>query len=571
VIRVSQRLLTALEQSLGRGWFSYRELAEMLGGPEEALYTLLEGFALGLYRIRGEDTFEVREEGLRLYESWALAGKPAVDPWLDSRVYTMLIAAKAAGGVPEEWAHILADRGLIEEGGAPSGAAEQVLALVPRLERGLVVTKSMARALVKAPEGPARNEEYGRFLPVYEAMGLVVGTVPLNPYYSLTLPGRLLRRAFARLNLDAPWPSVVNPGILSSLERAEAGEELTPEEKTLLGTLGYLKATGALDYPGRLVLEALRALKGARLRPPMALAAAEERLLKAIAETWRDKEEKRPNILVNKEWIARKHAELYGEEPDPREMGLDLLHLESMGLVEEASEEEKVVYRLTAYGEEMLDVPGLGQGSPVPAVKALTYPYALLSPAIEWVEKGVEHGTLGVGGPTKKGVALARLSRAPRLPLVTRPEAAALQRIPDEKSVRRSVLEEAIAAEHGDPEKALSRLEARGLIETLPDGRIRLTPAGRLVKIALLGAPLGIATPVHPVLVRVLRAVVELGLEDPAEIVNRTGLTLGSVKDALVLARSAKLLGKGGGLTAAGRALLEAADLLAGRPWERTL
>ncbi len=564
MIRVSQRLLRALEESLDRGWFRYEDLAKTLGGREEALYTLLEGFALGLYNTRGEDTFEIRREGLRLLEAWRMAGKPSVDPWLDSRVYTMLVSAVAAGGVPKEWIPILADRGLVDGEGTPTSVASELLSLVEVLERGLVVTKSMARALVKAPEGPAEAGLYGRFLPVYEAMGLVVGTVPLNPYYSLTLPGRLLRKALAKANLDAPWPSVVNPWILRALEKVEAGEEATPEEKTVLGTLGYLKATGSLDYPGRLVLEAYRALRRAWLRPPMALSAEEEKLVQAVAETWRDKEEKRPNIIVDKEWISRKYRELYGEEIPREELGLDLLHLESMGLVEEAEEEGKQIYKLTRYGEEIQDLPGLGQGSPVPAVKAITYPYALLSPSIEWVEAGINHGTVAVGGPTKKGVMLARLSRARRRPMVTRPEAAVIRRLPEEKSLERYLLEEAAKAEGGDPEEALSRLEARGLIETLPDGRVRLTRAGRLVKIALLGVPAGIATPIHPIIIRVLEAMEKIGKEDIAKIVNETGLTLGSVKDALVLARQAKYIGRGGGLTAAGRALLDAARLLAG-------
>ena len=564
MIRVSQRLLRALEESLDRGWFRYEDLARILGGREEALYTLLEGFALGLYNLRGEDTFEIRPEGLRLLEAWRLAGRPATDPWLDSRVYSMIVSAVAAGGAPEGWVPILRDRGLVDEGGRPTSAAGAILGLVGGLRRGLVVTKSMARALARSPEGPAEAGLYGRFLPVFEAMGLVVGSVPLNPYYSLTLPGRLLRRALSRANLDAPWPSVVNPGIIEALERVEAGEEIGPEAKTLLGTLGYLKATGALDYPGRLVLEAYRALRRRRLRPPMALSADEERLLRAVAEAWRDKEEKRPNIIVGKEWILRKYRELYGEEKPLDELGLDLLHLESMGLVEEAEEEGKQVYRLTRHGEEMQGLPGLGEGSPVPAVKAITYPYALLSPSIEWIEAGMRHGTVAVGGPTKKGVMLARLSRIRRIPMVTRPEASVIRRIPEEKSVERSILATAATAEGGDPEKALSRLEARGLIETLPDGRVRLTGAGRLVKTALLGVPPGIATPIHPVIVRVLEALERVGREDIARIVNETGLSLGSVRDALVLARQAKYIGRGGSLTAAGKLLLEAARLLAG-------
>ena len=75
--------------------------------------------------------------------------------------------------------------------------------------------------------------------------------------------------------------------------------------------------------------------------------------------------------------------------------------------------------------------------------------------------------------------------------------------------------------------------------------------------------PAGIAVPVSPVIVRVLQAVREYGTRDLATLVNKTRLTLESVRDALILAESAKLIGKGGGLTAAGRALLEAAEELA--------
>ncbi len=561
-VRVSQRLLRALEESMDRGFFNYRQLEELLGGREEALYTLLEGFALGLYNIRGEEEFEIRQEGLELLRAWQAAGRPGHDPWIDSRIYTMLYTLEAGGKPPADWLEILGDRGLADGAGITE-AGRMIVGLVARLERGLVITKSMARSLAKAPDGPARREEYGRFLPVYEAMGLVVGTVPLNPYYSLTLPGRLLARAMRRLNLDAPLPSVVNPAVIRALERAEAGEELTPEEKTLLGTLGYLKPTGDLDYPGRLVLEAYRALRSPWLRPPMAMAARGERLVKAVAAAVEEAREK-PNLTPGKELVARKYRELYGEEPGDW-LGMDLLHLQSLGLVEEYEEEGKTAYRLTVYGERLANTPGVGAGSPAPAVKAITYPYALLSPHVDWVTRGQETGILGVGGPTRKGEMLARLSAAPRIPFLTRPEALALQRIPDEKSIEREAVARVLEAEGEDPEAALERLEARGLIETLPDNTVRLTRAGRLIKIALLGVPPGIATPVYPVLVRVLQAIRELGTEDLARLVNHTKLTLEAVREALILARAAKYLGRGGGLTAAGRTLLEAADLLAGR------
>ena len=561
MLRVSLIMLRSLEASLDKGWFKYDELEKELGGREEAFYTLLEGFSLGLYRIKGEDTFEIRREGLRLLETWSLAGKPEVDPWIDSRVYTMLYAAAAADGAVavEEWRPILEDRGLVSSGYL-TGAASQLLDLVPRLERSFVITKLMAKALARAPDGPARSEDYGKWLPVYEAMGLVVGTVPLNPFYSLSAAGRFLKRAMLRANLDVSYPSIVNPRILEALERVERGLGVSGEEKLSLGTIGFLKATGELNYPGRLVLAAYRSIRSMQMRriAPMALSPHEEKLVKAVVETWRDKVEgRRPNILVDKEWISRKYKELWGEEP-PGDLSLDLLHLESLGLVRETEEEGGQVYEPTREGEIIAGLPGVGKGAPVLAVKSITSPMSYESPAVEWVSLGMDHGVVAKGGPTKRGERLARASQAPRSPLVTRSEAAAIQRIPEGKSVVRIVLEEAVKNAGGDPVEALDRLEARGLIETLPDGRIRLTYAGRLVKTALIAVPPGIAVPISPVIIRVLKAISDYGKEDLATLVNKTGLSLGTVKEALTIARSAKFLGKGGGLTAAGKALLEA-------------
>jgi len=560
-LRVSLNLLRSLEASIDKGWFKYDELEKEIGSKEEAFYTLLEGFSLGLYRLKGEDTFEIRREGLRLLETWNLAGRPEVDPWVDSRVYTMLYTAMAAGGVVdvEAWRPILEDRGLAA-GGVLTGAASQLLDLVPQLERSFVITKLMGKALARAPDGPARSDDYGRLLPVYEAMGLVVGTVPSNAFYSLTAAGRFLKRAMLRANLDVPYPSIVNPRVLEALERVERGLGVEGELKTALGVIGFLKATGELDYPGRLVLAAYRSVRSMQRRriAPMALSAHEERLVKAVVETWRDKVEgKRPNILVNKEWIARKYQELWGEEP-PGDLSLDLLHLESLGLVRETVEDEKQVYEPTREGEIVAELPGIGKGAPVLGVKSITSPMNFESPAIEWVSLGMDHDIVAQGGPTKRGEKLARASQAARSPLVTRTEAAAIQRIPEGRSVERRILEESVKSAGGDPVEALDRLEARGLIETLPDGRIRLTYAGRLVKTALIAVPPGIAVPISPIIVRVIKAVSDYGRDDIATIVNKTKLSLGTVKEALTIARSAKFIGKGGGLTAAGKALLEA-------------
>ncbi len=557
-LRISINLLRALEESTDKGWFKYSELKDVLG--EEAFDTLLEGYAVGLYRIKGEDQFEIRIEGLRILDIWRTAGKPEIDPWIDTRILTMLEASWMTGRIPGEWEKLLEERGLASEGKLKPHA-EELLTLSKRLDRGLVITKSMARELAKAPEGPAEKELYGRFLGIFESMTLVVGTVHLNQYYSLTRAGRLLRAAFKRVNLDVPWPSLLNPRILKILEKVERGLEPTPEEKTYAGTIGYLKATGELDYTGRLVLEAYRSLRADRYVPPMSLSSHEERLLKTIADLWREKEGGKPNILVNRERIAKKYMEEWGSGPGP-ELGLDLLHLESLGLVEETVENDKQVYKLTSRGRELAGLPGIGRGSPIQAVKSITEPLNNRSPSMDWISKGLEHGVVSTGGPTRRGRLLARASSSGRKLLVTRPEAIALQAIPEEKSISRSILVDKIKDAGGDPERALNRLEARGLIRTLVDDTVVLTRPGKIIKTVLIAVPSSIAVPINPVMVRILQILEKTRREDLAEIANKAKLSLETVREALILARAAKLLGKGGGLTTPGKALLEALELL---------
>ncbi len=559
-VRISQKLLKALEEASDKGWFYYSDLQEALGSKDEAFYTLIEGYSMGFFNIKGEDSFEISIVGLQILDSWREAGRPAVDPWIDSRVYTMLRTVDLSTSIPDAWYNILAERGLVS-GDSLSDAGTRILSILPGTERGLIITKPMARELVKIPDGPAPRDEYGRFQPVFEAMGLIVGTVPLNQYYSLTSAGRLIKKAIARINLDSPWPSIINAKIIEILEKAEKGADLTPEETTYAGTIGYLKPNGGLDYPGRLVLKAYRSLGLARRIAPLALSSVEERLLKIIVDLWRTKNKDKPNLLLTKDRILDAYSGVWGTT-DGLDLGLDLLHLESLGLIEESSEDGKQVYKPTATGEMLAELPGIGKGTPTTAVKSITAPLSYASPSIDWINDGLSHDIIGTNGPTKRGLMLAMASGTPRKPLVTRIEAVILQSIPDSKSMPRETLLEKASRYSRDPWKPLNRLETRGLIDTMPDNRVRLTEAGKLLKTVLVAVPPGIAVPVNPVMVRVLAALHEYGKDDIAEIVNRTGLTLEAVRDSLILARSARLIGKGGGLTAAGRALLELARVM---------
>jgi len=116
---------------------------------------------------------------------------------------------------------------------------------------------------------------------------------------------------------------------------------------------------------------------------------------------------------------------------------------------------------------------------------------------------------------------------------------------------------------------ALEKLEARHLIEVLPDGNIVETEAGKLLDRALSGVPKGMGFPVTPLIVRVLQAVAEVGSlyrkercvrilpRQFADARRRSGLAGDAFQNALELARAAGYMGQNS-INEAGLLILEA-------------
>jgi len=316
-----------------------------------------------------------------------------------------------------------------------------------------------------------------------------------------------------------------------------------------LGSLDYVTGLGKLERRGRLVLQAYKTLKRPVKYPPTALTSEEEKLLKAVADTWRERSEK-PNIYATKERILK----WLGED---RDIGLDLLHLESLGLIERV-EGERVEYRPTYLGLELSKLPGLGRGASVEAVSALSKANSMDGVNETWVEEAFKTEVLGSQGPTKRGLMLLKASQSGKYPVIMREEAAILKNMPERKSIHVEELPDI-----GDKVKSVNRLVTRGLIDILPDNNYILTDVGRLIKIALVGVPSGIATPIYPSLVKVLEAIDSLDTDDPIEIVRHTKLGLETIKTAFTIGRSAKYIGRSGReLTASGKAVLEASKLM---------
>lgn len=123
MVYISQKMLRVLEQEMDKGWFTIQEVKNILGGTgREYLQVLLDMYVQGLVDLRNEKEFQTTDQARRILEIWLSLDKPEADPWIDSRIYTMLMATTEAGDyVPEAWWQILGERKLLFEGDRARG------------------------------------------------------------------------------------------------------------------------------------------------------------------------------------------------------------------------------------------------------------------------------------------------------------------------------------------------------------------------------------------------------------------------------------------------------------------
>jgi hypothetical protein len=301
-----------------------------------------------------------------------------------------------------------------------------------------------------------------------------------------------------------------------------------------------------------------------------------EKEYKALLEKYGRKLEEMPEkfrLIAKRFQEAKDLARWYDENFDLR---ADLHSLEGFNLIRSQEDEKgKEVFALTPYGQMVLE-DGAKEVS-APAVKAITTPrkrFAALN--LAWYQKAQAEGLAGSAEPPRRGYLYADLAeKVQRLPFLTRFEHLVFRAIP-ERGMTVPELVEALKKEAGSEARvlwALNKLEARRLVEVLPDGNIVETEAGVLLDKALAGVPVGAGFPVTPLLVRVLQALKEVGTlyvkerrvrilpRNLAEAQKRSGLSGEAFADALEMARALGYVGQNS-LNEAGLALLEAVEAM---------
>ncbi|MDM7273505.1 DUF505 domain-containing protein [Sulfurihydrogenibium azorense] len=499
----------------------------------------------------------------------------------------------------------------------------------PRLE----ISKELANYIISIPPGPADVKFLpitGRNVELLESMRLISFSVPKSDVYILSALGNAVKETVEKM---APsLETVINEDYMYSLLKVlDSGiESLSTSEREVLEELAFIDDNGELLPAGEHLIEVYRLWSEKSYLPVKSfnLEVLDEEVLLAIEKIW-DKNKQNPEIIPTdeeiihfllekplkeykhlKEWYGRMLNQAMGYQKKEElkkkweefltmeelfkhfwEKGnkwQEKLHdtvktalysLESFNLINSEVEEKtgKTVYTITQYGKKVLNdikVRGVREISST-AVKSLAMGKTeFTAPNYQWYQKSVEEHLVGEGYPTETGKLYLDLAYSvSKKPYITKFEVMVVHRIPEQGMFLGDLFKEFDETLKEEVEYALNKLEARGIINILPNESIEFTSAGSLIKRALAGVPEGIEFPINPVMVKVLQAIREVGnlyvkeskvrilpknWKEAIKISNLDPETFGK---ELEVARIAGFIGKTS-LHESGLQVLEAAELL---------
>ena len=460
----------------------------------------------------------------------------------------------------------------------------------------LIIDSDLANVIRGLPVGPAPSSEIKLSVPnskLLESMRLIAYSVPNGEVFAFTALGQAVKKTLTLGGFGEG--TVLSLDILRAIADWYDEKKITDIALETLQSLGYIDSDGNLLPAGEWALEVYRLVKDGPRKEIWSFDIEEGemmalRAIKALWEKAKINKHERPTLEnLKKEMIDRRIAqykdllERYGRKikempkkyqeiakafEDAKDLAswyegyfdlrADLHSMEGFELIRSAVDDEgKEVFEITEWGEKVLErkVEEVSSDS----VKAITITRKTFSsPNIEWFNKAKEEGLVGSFEPTKNGYFFANLAEhIERLPLLTKFEREVFSLIPEKGVTVEEVVNKLKERYEEDRIRfALEKLEARHLIEILPDGNVIETEAGVLMDKALSGVPTGLGFPVNPLLVRVLMALREVGTlyvkerkvrilpKNIKEALKISGLSKEAFQDALELARAAGFIGE---------------------------
>lgn len=460
----------------------------------------------------------------------------------------------------------------------------------------LIIDSDLANVIRGLPVGPAPSSEIKLSVPnskLLESMRLIAYSVPNGEVFAFTALGQAVKKTLTLGGFGEG--TVLSLDILRAIADWYDEKKITDIALETLQSLGYIDSDGNLLPAGEWALEVYRLVKDGPRKEIWSFDIEEGemmalRAIKALWEKAKINKHERPTLEnLKKEMIDRRIAqykdllERYGRKikempkkyqeiakafEDAKDLAswyegyfdlrADLHSMEGFELIRSTVDDEgKEVFEITEWGEKVLErkVEEVSSDS----VKAITITRKTFSsPNIEWFNKAKEKGLVGSFEPTKNGYFFANLAEhIERLPLLTKFEREVFSLIPEKGVTVEEVVNKLKDRYEEDRIRfALEKLEARHLIEILPDGNVIETEAGVLMDKALSGVPTGLGFPVNPLLVRVLMALREVGTlyvkerkvrilpKNIKEALKISGLSKEAFQDALELARAAGFIGE---------------------------
>ncbi|WP_038057022.1 DUF505 domain-containing protein [Thermodesulfobacterium hydrogeniphilum] len=491
--------------------------------------------------------------------------------WIGSEVITMLQNAEVNDGLPGPYIkEFLEKRGFLKND-TVNEYGRRVLEIFRNMHPRLLITGDTFKYLKDMPAGPGPASILpvrGRELLKLEAMRLIAFSVPKSDIFTLTPLGRAIKKV-TQYAIPA-FNTIISEDIMDSLIKLWDAEDisvLTDAEKETLMSLGYINDKGEFLPAGEYLTEVYWIWKeGKGIKPVKTfnLEQIDEEILKIVDILW-EKNKSNPEILPTPDEIAKflyekplkeyKHLHSFYGRRLYQDLGYQkkeeikakfaevktteelfksfyeaggkwyeklgdvtrtsLYTLEAFNLVKSTFEKNKEVYILTEYGKEVLeDIKQKGvREIHATAVKAINMNYSeFTAPNYEWHEKAVEAHLVGNGEISTSGELYSKLAyNVKRLPHITKFEKMVLQAIPEKRFFVEDIYANFDEVWHEEIEYALDKLEARGFINILPNHAIVLTEAGKLIKRAIAGAPLGMSNPLTPLGMRILLALQEIG------------------------------------------------------------
>jgi len=252
-----------------------------------------------------------------------------------------------------------------------------------------------------------------------------------------------------------------------------------------------------------------------------------------------------------------------------------LFGLQGFGFIEPEIKNDKMYYVLSDNGKELYQILHKNPREiPAEAVKAVTFTrHPFFAPDSRWIEKAKKANIINTA-PTSSGRFFERLAYSDKIPNLTKFGLEVIKPLPyttgmyltDLMKYLKNYTEEEVI-------QLIEKLDARGIVQMIPNDLILLTEAGGKIKQATSGLAGNFKYPVTPDIINVLIALSEVGSlhikerkvrilpDNWKKALKLLDMDLETFENTLTLLRRAGYIGKDA-ITENGLLLLEATEIL---------